>query len=127
MYLRVTLDRSLTFKQHVTKTKAKVSTRYHILRKLTISKWSASPHVLRTTTLAPSFSVAEYACLVLGVFTHASYLDPVLNESCRLITGCLKPTNSNNLHLLAGREWYGIENGMERKFRYRRWKMPTRS
>ena len=33
---------------------------------------------------------------------HAKRLDPVLDESCRLITGCLKPTNVHNLHLLAG-------------------------
>ncbi|KAJ8417754.1 hypothetical protein AAFF_G00225970 [Aldrovandia affinis] len=34
--------------------------------------------------------------------THAKKLDPALNESCRCITGCLKPTNTNNLYILAG-------------------------
>ena len=33
---------------------------------------------------------------------YAKRLDPVLNESCRLIPGCLKPTDVDNLHLLAG-------------------------
>ena len=32
----------------------------------------------------------------------AKYLDPALNDSCRIITGCLKPTNTNCLYLLAG-------------------------
>ena len=52
VYVGVTLHRSLTFKEHVTKTKAKVSTRNYILRKLTTSKWGASSHVLRSATAA---------------------------------------------------------------------------
>ena len=64
MYLGVTLDRSLIFKKHVTKTKAKVSTRNNIVRKLTTSKWGSLSSVLRTTALALSFSAAEYACPV---------------------------------------------------------------
>ena len=82
--LGVTLDRSLTFKEHVTKTKAKVSTRSNILRKLTTSKWGASPPVLRTTALALSFSATEYACPIWERSAYACHLDPVLNESCRL-------------------------------------------
>ena len=34
--------------------------------------------------------------------THAKKLDATLNETCRTITGCLKPTNTNSLPLLAG-------------------------
>ena len=33
---------------------------------------------------------------------HASKLDPAPNNACQIITGCLKPTNTSNLHLLAG-------------------------
>ena len=33
---------------------------------------------------------------------HAHKVDPVLNDACRAITGCLKPTNVKNLYLLAG-------------------------
>ena len=102
VYLGVKLDRSLKFKEHVTKTKAKVPTCNNILRKLTTSKSGASPPVLRTTALALSFSAAEYVCPVWERSAHACPLDPVLNESWRLITGSLKPTNARNLHLLAG-------------------------
>ena len=102
MYLGVILDRSITFKEHVSKTRAKVSTRNNILRKLTTSKWGATPYVLRTSALALSYSAADYACPVWEHSAHAKRLDPVLNESCRLITGCLKPTNVDNLHLLSG-------------------------
>ena len=58
--------------------------------------------MLRTSALALFYSAAEYACPVWEQSAHAKRLDPVLNESCRLITGCLKPTNVDNLHLLAG-------------------------
>ena len=33
---------------------------------------------------------------------HASKLDPELNDACRSITGCLRPTNVEELYLLAG-------------------------
>ena len=52
--------------------------------------------------LALSYSAAEYACPVWEQSAHAKRLDPVLNKNCRLITGCLRPTNVDNLHLLAG-------------------------
>ena len=102
MYLGVTLDCSLTFKEHVAKTKAKVSTRNNIFRKLTKSKWGASLHVQRNTALALLFSAAGDACPVWEHSAHASHLHLVLNASWRLSTGCLKPTNASNLHLLAG-------------------------
>ncbi|KAJ8402916.1 hypothetical protein AAFF_G00362300 [Aldrovandia affinis] len=102
VYLGVTLDRCLTFKTHITKTKAKVSTRNNILRKLTNTRWGACPKTLRATALALCFSTAEYACPAWERSTHAKKLDPALNESCRYITGCLKPTNTNNLYILAG-------------------------
>ena len=34
--------------------------------------------------------------------THAKKLNATLNETCRMITGCLKPTNTNSLPILAG-------------------------
>src|SRR4029434_5016204 len=57
---------------------------------------------LKSTALALCYSSAEYACPVWERSTHAQKLDPALNNTCRLITGCLKPTNTSNLHLLAG-------------------------
>ena len=51
---------------------------------------------------ALSYSAAEYACFIWKQSAHAKRHDPVLNESCRLITGCLKPTNVDNPHLFAG-------------------------
>ena len=102
LYLEIKLDRTLSYRSHILSTKAKVNTRNNILRKLTNSKWGCTPHTLRTSTLALYYTAAEYACPVWSRSVHASKLDPALNNACRTITGCLKPTNTSNLHLLAG-------------------------
>ena len=101
VYLGVTLDRTLT---HIEKTKKKVGTRNNIIRclKLRTSKWGATPTTLRSSALALCYSAAEYACPVWERSTHAKKLDATLNETCRMITGCLKPTNTNSLPVLAG-------------------------
>ncbi|KAJ4925239.1 hypothetical protein JOQ06_017974 [Pogonophryne albipinna] len=45
---------------------------------------------------------AEYACPVWERAAHAKKLDPALNASCRIITGCLKSTPTDRLYILAG-------------------------
>ena len=49
-----------------------------------------------------SYSAAEYACPVRARSPHASKLDPELNDACRSITGCLRPTNVEKLYLFSG-------------------------
>ena len=102
VYRGVTLDRTLSYKAHIEKTKKKVETRYNTIRKLRNSKWGATPTTLRLSALALCYSAAEYACPVWERSTHAKKLDSTLNETCRMITGCLKPTNTNILPVLAG-------------------------
>lgn len=101
-YLGVALDRTLSFKQHCLNTKQKVGTRNNLLRRLTSTKWGASPEVLRTTGLALSFSAAEYASPVWSRSAHTQLVDTALNDTCRIITGCLKPTPVGKLYPLAG-------------------------
>ena len=102
LYRGATLDRTLSYKAHIEKTTKKVGTRNNIIRKLRTSKWGATPTTLRSSALALCYSAAEYACPVWERSTHAKTLDATLNETCRLITGCLKPTNTNSLPALAG-------------------------
>ena len=101
-YLGVTLDRTLSYKKHMHNTKMKVATRNNLLRKLSNSKWGANASTIRTTALALSYSVAEYAAPVWARSSHAQKLNPELNSACRAVTGCLKPTNVEDLYLLAG-------------------------
>ena len=96
VYLGAILDRTLSYKAHIEKTKKKVGTRNNIIRKLRTTKWGATPTTLRSSALALCYSAAEYACPAWERSTHAKKLDATLNETCRMITGCLKPTNTNN-------------------------------
>ena len=52
VYLGVTLDRTLSYKAHIEKTKKKVGTRNNILLKLRTSKWGDTPTTLRSSALA---------------------------------------------------------------------------
>ena len=57
---------------------------------------------IRTTALVLCNSTAEYAAPVWERSAYSHLLNPELNQACRAITGCLKPTNVENLYLLAG-------------------------
>ena len=54
VYLGVILDRCLTFKTHIEKTKVNVSARNNFVRKLTNTRWGARPQTPRSTALALS-------------------------------------------------------------------------
>ena len=101
-YLGVTLDRTLSYKQHILNTKMKVATRNNLLKKLANSKWGTNASTIRTTALALCYSIAEYAAPVWARSTYAYILDPDLNKTCRAMTGCLKPTYVEYLYLIAG-------------------------
>ena len=101
-YLGVTIERILSYKEHIHNTKMKVATRNTLLRKLSNSKWGANASTIRTTALALCYSVAEYAAPIWERSSHAQKLYPELNSACRAGTGCLKPTNVDDLYLLAG-------------------------
>ena len=80
----------------------KVATRNNLLRKLSNYKWGTNASTIITTALTLSYSVAEYATPVWARSAHAYKLDAELNSACRAITGCLKPTNVEELYLLSG-------------------------
>ena len=82
--------------------KAKTEARNNVLRKVANSKWGTHPSTIKTTAPALCYSTAEYACPVWERTAHAHKVDPVLNDACRAITGCLQPANVENLYLLAG-------------------------
>ena len=52
--------------------------------------------------LTLSYSAAEYACYVWEHSKYVRKLDSTLNECCRIITGCLKQTRTDHLHILTG-------------------------
>ena len=73
-------------------TRTKLSSRNNLLVKLHGINWGACPHTTRTTATALYLSVAEYCCPVWARSTHRKLVDTTLNETCRLITGCIRQT-----------------------------------
>ena len=63
--------------------------------------WGPNARTIKTTALALCYSTAEYVAPVWERSAHAHILNPELYQTCRAITGCLKPTNVENLYLLA--------------------------
>ena len=80
----------------------KVNARNNIIRKLANSKWGCKASTLTPSFPALCYSAAEYACHVWARSTHAHKLNPALHDGCGIISGCLKPTNLDSVHLLAG-------------------------
>ena len=102
VYPGITLDRSLTYRNHCLKTHAKLSSRNNLLRKPHGTNCGACPHTMRTTATALCLSVAEYCCPVWARSMHRKLVDTMLNETCRLITGCIRPTDTPDLYMLSG-------------------------
>ena len=102
MYLGVHLDRTMCYKTHIEKTKMKANARNNIIRKLANYKLGCKASTLRPSCLALCYSAAAYACAVWTRSTHARKLNPALHDCCRIISGCLKPTNLDSVNLLAG-------------------------
>ena len=96
-YLVITLDRSLTCKNHLHKLKQKVSSRVALVRKLSRTNWGTSFDTLRTSTTAPVLAPAEYCAPVWCQSTHTKTLDVPLNEAMRIVSGCIRPTPLNFL------------------------------
>ena len=92
----------LSYKEDINNTKMKLATRNNLLRKLCNSKWGAKASTIRTTALALCYYVAEYPAPVCAISSHAQKLNPELNSTYRAVTGCLKPTNVDDLYLQAG-------------------------
>ena len=92
VYLGVSLDRTLTYKDHIIKTAKKLKSRNNLISKLAGTNWGARTNTLRTSALALCYSVAEYCAPVWAQSAHVHRLDVQLNHTMRLISGTLRPT-----------------------------------
>ena len=101
-YLGVKLDRSLTFRHHLEALRKKLSTRVTLLRRLAGSGWGAGAKTLRTAALFLVYSTAEYCAPVWCRSAHTRLINSVLNDALRIVTGCLRPTPTDYLPILAG-------------------------
>ena len=101
-YLGVTLDRSLTYRQHLESLRKKLTSRTALLRRLAGSSWGAGADTLRTAALALVYSTAEYCAPTWCRSAHSRQIDTAINGALRIVTGCLRPTPTDNLPILAG-------------------------
>ena len=92
----------MTFKQHLSALSAKITSRNCLIRRLAGCKWGANATNLRTSALALVFSTAEYAAPVWSSSHHSSKVDVAINETLRIVTGCLRPTKVDFLPVLSG-------------------------
>ena len=107
-YLGVKLDRSITFRHHLEALRKKLSTRVTLLRRLAGSGWGAGAKTLRTAALSLVYSTVEYCAPVWSRSAHTRLIDSVLNDALRIVTGCLRPTPTDYLPILAGIQPAGL-------------------
>ena len=101
-YLGVTLDRSLTYRRHIESLHKKLTSRVALLRRLAGTGWGAGAITLRIATLALVHSTTEYCTPVWCRSAHTRLIDPATNDASQIVTGCLCPTQADNLLILAG-------------------------
>ena len=101
-YLGVTLDRSLTYQKHLPQLSMEVNARCNLLRRLASTKWRAHLDVglpqTSTSTLAP----AEYCSPVWCRSAQTHRLYAALNNSLRLVSGCIRSTPTFMLPVVCG-------------------------
>jgi len=95
------LDRSLTYRRHIKSLRKKLTSRVALLRRLAGSGQGAGATTLRIATLVLVHSTAEYCTPVWCRSAHTSLIDPTINDTLRIVTGCLHHTPADNLPILA--------------------------
>ena len=96
-YLGVTLDRSITCHRRLESLRKKLTSRIALLRRLSGFALGAGALTLRIATLALVHSTAEYCAPV-----WCRLINPAINDTLQIVTGCLRPTPADNLPILAG-------------------------
>ena len=72
------------------------------MRRLAGFSWGAGAITLRTASLALVHSTAEYCAPVWCRSPHTRLFNRPINDALRLVTGCLRPTPTDDLYVLAG-------------------------
>jgi len=99
--LGVTLDQTLSYREHLSGSAAKLKSRNNLIAKLAGISWGASASTLCTSALALCYSVAEYCCPVWARSSYTNLIDTKLHSAMHLISGCLQPTQLSWLPVLS--------------------------
>ena len=101
-YLGITLDRTLTYKNHLDRLSQKVSARNNLLRRLSGQTWGASLNILQTSAVRLVYAPAEYCAPTWSHSTHTKKIDIALNSTMRIVSGCLRSTPVDYLPVVSG-------------------------
>ena len=101
-YLGVKLDRAITYRHHLEALCKKLSTCVSQLRRLAGSEWGAGAKTLHKGTLSLIYSTAEYCAPAWCLNAHTRLIDSVLIDSLPTVSGCLRPTLTENRPVLSG-------------------------
>jgi len=96
------LDKTITYRWHLKSLCKKLISHIVLLGLLAGLGWSAGATMLRTATWELVHSTTEYCALVWWRSAHTHLIDPVINDTLWIVTGCLCPTAADNLLLLTG-------------------------
>ena len=99
-YLRVKLDRLLTFRHHLETLRKKLPNRVTLLRRLARSGRGAGAKTMHTAALFLVYSLAENYPLAWYCSAHTRLIDGILNDALCIVTGCLRPTPTGHLSVL---------------------------
>ena len=101
-YLGITLDTTLTYKNHLDQLSQKVSARNNLLRRLSGQTWGASFNVLQTSAVSLVYAPAEYCAPTWSHSTHTKKIDVALNSTMRIVSSCLRSTPVDYLPVVSG-------------------------
>jgi len=101
VYLDVTSDQILSYREHLSCNAAKLKSRNNLIMKLVGTSWGASASTLHTSALALCYSVAEYCNPVWARSSYTDLIDTLLHSAVRLISGCLQHTQLSWLPVLS--------------------------
>ena len=101
-YFGVKLDGLLMLCHHLMTLRQKLCSRVTLPRQLAGLGWSAGPKTLRIAALSLVCSTAEYFAPVWCCSAHTRLIDSILNNVLRIVTGCLRPTPTDQLPILSG-------------------------
>ena len=73
-----------------------------LLRRLAGSGWGAGAKTLHISALSLFYSTAEYCTSAWCRSTPTRIIDSILNDALRIVTGCLRPTPTENFSVFVG-------------------------
>ena len=99
-FLGITLDSSLTFRQHIHDIATRSSKRMNILRALTTTEWGGDRATLTKLYCAIIRPIMEYASIIFenAAPTHLHKLDVIQNKALRTITAAYRTSPITALH-----------------------------